>query len=265
MSWESAMNDLANSWKVGIAFVVLVAIRVFLTSRAESLAHMRAALFGGIASLFGGDRPATPPNPMPSDVDSGGADAATGNGNLEAPALRSRAEEMRSSLLEFIDSGLIALVLVFMIIRPFIIQAFYIPSGSMRPTLVENDKILVSKFAYRFHPLRRSDVIVFKAPPEAALDEKDFIKRLIALPGDVVEVRDGMVFINGQPLHEPYIAEPPVYDMPPVTVEPGKVFVMGDNRNDSNDSHAWGQLDADRIRGKALVIFWPLSRIGVIR
>lgn len=264
MSWESAMNDLANSWKVGIAFVVLVAIRVLLTSQAESLARMRAAVFGGLAGLFGGDRPATHPNSMPSDANSGGADAAAGDGDPEASSTRSRAEEMRSSVLEFIDSGLIALVLVFMIIRPFVVQAFYIPSGSMRPTLVENDKILVSKFAYRFHPLRRSDVIVFKAPPEAALDEKDFIKRLIALPGDVIEVRDGMVFINGKPQEEPYIAEPPVYDMPPVTVEPGKVFVMGDNRNDSNDSHAWGPLDADRIRGKALVIFWPLSRIGVI-
>ena len=243
------MNDLANSWKVGIAFVVLVALRLVLTSQA--LEGTRTGFFRALARLFGGDPQPSPP-----------ADGEGGSSEPEPP--RSRADEMRASTLEFVDSGLIALVLVFMIIRPFIIQAFYIPSGSMHPTLLENDKILVSKFLYRFVPPHHHDVIVFKAPPQAAPDEKDFIKRLIGLPGDTIEVRDGIVYVNGQPQHEEYIAEPPAYDMPPVRVEPGKVFVMGDNRNDSNDSHSWGQLDETRIRGKALFIFWPISRIGII-
>ncbi|MDH7570617.1 MAG: signal peptidase I [Armatimonadota bacterium] len=168
-------------------------------------------------------------------------------------------------MLEFVDSGLIALVLVFLVLRPFVVQAFYIPSGSMRPTLLENDKILVSKFTYRFRRPSRGDVIVFKAPPQADPTEKDFIKRVVGLPGDVIEVQDGIVYLNGEAQSEPYVAEPPAYTMPPVLVEPGKVFVMGDNRNDSNDSHAWGQLDERRIRGKALLIFWPPARIGLIR
>jgi len=244
------MNDLANSWKVGIAFVVLVALRLALTSQA--LEGARSSFFGAVARLIGGD---PQPAPHADPVECGSADP-------EPP--RTRADEMRASTLEFVDSGLIALVLVFMIIRPFIIQAFYIPSGSMHPTLLENDKILVSKFLYRFEQPHRHDVIVFKAPPQAAPDEKDFIKRLIGLPGDTIEVRDGVVYVDGQPQHEDYIAEPPAYDMPPVRVEPGKVFVMGDNRNDSNDSHAWGQLDETRIRGKALFIFWPIRRVGLI-
>lgn len=235
------MNDLANSWKVGIAFIILVTLRYFLTAQAAFFASARTSILGGIAGLSGNGR--TKQN------EEGATDPV---------------EEMRGSVLEFIDSGLIALVLVFMIIRPFIVQAFYIPSGSMRPTLVENDKILVDKLSYHFRLPNRGDVIVFKAPPVASEDQKDFIKRLIALPGDVVEVRDGLVYINGKAQHEDYIAEPPDYYMAPVTVEPGKVFVMGDNRNDSNDSHCWGQLDESRIRGRAMYIFWPLSRIRAI-
>jgi len=176
-------------------------------------------------------------------------------------------EGAASSAGEFVESALIAIVLVFLIIRPFIVQAFYIPSGSMHPTLLEEDHILVNKFIYRFRDPRHGEVIVFKAPPQASPDgtEKDFIKRVIGLPGDVIMVKDGKTYVNNKPLDEPYIQEPPLYEYGPERVPEGKLFVMGDNRNDSNDSHQWGTLDRSRVLGKAMLIFWPLTRIRLIR
>ena len=170
------------------------------------------------------------------------------------------------SAAEISESALIAIVLVFLIIRPFIVQAFYIPSGSMRPTLLERDHILVNKFVYRIHEPREGDIVVFKSPPGASLDgqERDFIKRLIGLPGDTIEVKNGAVYRNGQRLNEPYILETPDYEMPPVKILPHKLFVMGDNRRNSNDSHAWGLLDRKRIIGEAMFRFWPFSRFGLI-
>ncbi|MCC6445075.1 MAG: signal peptidase I [Armatimonadetes bacterium] len=167
---------------------------------------------------------------------------------------------------EVLESALIAIVLVFLIIRPYVVQAFYIPSGSMHPTLLERDRILVNKFVYRFREPKRGDVVVFKAPSQASPDgrEKDFIKRVVGLPGDTLEVRDGATYINGKPLREPYIEEPPYYVYPPYQIPQGMLFVMGDNRNDSNDSHSWGPLERSRILGKALVVFWPFSRAGLI-
>ncbi|MCC6442236.1 MAG: signal peptidase I [Armatimonadetes bacterium] len=174
-------------------------------------------------------------------------------------------EGAASSAGEFVESALIAIVLVFLIIRPFIVQAFYIPSGSMHPTLLEDDHILVNKFIYRFSEPKHGDVVVFKSPKEVSADEKPFIKRLIGLPGDEIKVEEGKTYRNGKPLTEPYILEEPVYPFGPAKVPPGKLFVMGDNRNNSNDSHEWGMLDRDRVLGKAMLIFWPLSRMRIIR
>lgn len=200
-------------------------------------------------------------------------------------------EQVRVSVLEFVDSGLIALVLVFFIIRPFVVQAFYIPSGSMRVTLRVNDRILVNKFLYRLHPPRRQDIIVFTAPPSASPDKKDFIKRLIGLPGDYVAVVQDHAYINGEPLSEPYLYDDPYradYDFPApgdeespdfrktfgetkeingiphVKVPRDGVFVMGDNRDDSNDSHRWGYLPRKNIEGRAIAIFWPLHRLRLL-
>ncbi len=211
-----------------------------------------------------------------------------------------RESETRKGLLELIDSGLIALVLVFFVIRPFIVQAFYIPSGSMEPTLYGNevggDRILVCKWLYRFREPQHKEIVVFSAPPEADHEirngqNKDFIKRLIGLPGDVVEVQDGAVYINGQRSHEPYLKAAPNYRMriiggkvisddgyyghndsnhdrklasPSEPIPEGKLLVLGDNRNNSNDSHKWGLLDLDRVLGRAMFIFWPPLRIRLL-
>jgi len=307
------------------------------------------------------------------------------------------------SMAEVAESLAVAMALVFLLIRPFIVQAFFIPSASMHPTLLERDHILVNKFIYRIHNPRRGDVIVFKSPPAASPEQKDFIKRVIAVPGDTVRItgghviigtqqynhpalralleqlskvkiedgqvyednkvistsdiaaltglppseinvdgdrisiglndydaenlkmlvlsnmhsvklvdhsiyRDGVkvsnaevaklahqpgakvkvvpgvVYVNGKALNEPYTAEDPddVYPggqrdtvdpswivtekvgkerVQEVKIPKGKLLVMGDNRNDSNDARFWGLLDRDRVLGKAMFIFWPLNRI----
>jgi len=176
----------------------------------------------------------------------------------------------RALMLELCDSLLIAFALVFFLIKPFVVAAFYIPSGSMRPTLLERDRVLVNKFVYRLSEPRRQDIIVFRAPREATMggQQKDFIKRLIGLPGERIEIHsyDG-VYINGVKLGEPYIGplQTPDYDYGPNEVPAGHYFVMGDNRRDSNDSHRWGFLDRHNVLGKAMVIFWPPGRIALAR
>jgi signal peptidase I len=302
-------------------------------------------------------------------------------------------------LREFVDAGLAAVVIVFLIVRPFIFQAYFIPSESMNPTLTESDRLLVNKFIYRFQAPRRGEIVVFRPPEDRVPELKDYIKRVIGLPGDVVEVvperlqvdghtlmrfttlsaslmmdqnftpqesigftyplnggstyldddgkvvitkgRDyelrvrtfkpgdrieesenevlvngqpalsvvfgpiqrashdlaqwggepqlqgtlytvndrprlilvrgrklsfdpGHVLVNGRRLKEPYVAEGPLYALPPVRVPAGHYFMLGDNRNKSFDSHAWGPLESHRIIGRAEFRFWPFNRAGVI-
>ncbi|KPJ63054.1 hypothetical protein AMK68_04190 [candidate division KD3-62 bacterium DG_56] len=204
---------------------------------------------------------------------------------------------MRKSLTEILDSGLIALGLVFLIIRPFVVQAFYIPTGSMEPTLIgaeshpPGDRVLVCKFLYHVNPPRRGDIIVFRAPSNALASgfgqgirraPQDFIKRLIGLPGDRIQIQGGVgVYVNGKLLAEPYIrsdrqvrysfpgTEGEYQDkFPPLGAEfevgEQEVFVLGDNRNSSNDSHMWGTLPIRNVVGKAMAIFWPPTRVRIV-
>ncbi len=207
------------------------------------------------------------------------------------------AKRSRAYSLEFIDSGIIAVLLIFCIVRPFALQAFLIPSGSMHPTLLEGDRIFVNKMVYFTRWPKHGEIVVFHAPPWADPQERDFIKRIIGLPGDRVAVHDGKVFRNGQPMDEPYIAEKPDYDWPTdqfailkaggkpmplihdgeITVPQDMVLVFGDNRNQSNDGHAWRAMGSDgnsypcpfvpkeRIIGRAMFIFWPPGRLAVTR
>jgi signal peptidase I len=149
-------------------------------------------------------------------------------------------------------------------IRTFVAEARYIPSESMLPTLEVNDRLIIDKVTYNFRKPERGDVVVFS--PTEALKEQNFrdafIKRVIGLPGEEVEVKGGRVFINGQPLRENYIEEKPEYSFGPVTVPSEQYLVLGDNRNNSYDSHYWGFVPKDNIIGRAIVRFWPLNRLG---
>jgi signal peptidase I len=172
------------------------------------------------------------------------------------------------SVAEFVEAALGAVILVFLVIRPFMIQAFYIPSESMLPTLRVRDHILVNKLVYRFREPRYGEIIVFKAPPSASngKEEVDLIKRVIGKPGDVLEIKNGVVYRNGTPLVEPYLKDGRTdTNMKATTIPRRSVWVMGDNRNNSTDSRAWGPLDERYIIGKAFFRFWPPDRIGLIR
>ncbi len=190
---------------------------------------------------------------------------------------------------EYAEAIVTALILA-LIIRAFVVQAFKIPTGSMEPTLLVGDHLLVNKFIYGTKlPLtdwkvlavrkpHRGDIIVFKYPRDP---ERDFIKRVVAVGGDVVESMDKVIYINGEPaddehaVHTDRGVEPPGGGEPrdnfgPVTVPEGKYFMMGDNRDQSYDSRYWGFVDEDEIRGKAFIIYWSwdsrrhLPRLGRI-
>ena len=154
-------------------------------------------------------------------------------------------------------------------IRVGVAESFFIPTLSMAPTLQIDDRLMVDKVGYRFNLPERGDIIVFQ-PTEQALKEcglplnfrDSFVKRLIGLPGEQIEIKDGWVYINGDPLTETYLAEKPQYQWGPMTVPPDSYLVLGDNRNSSCDSHVWGFIPRDYIIGRAFVRFWPVGRIG---
>jgi len=152
-------------------------------------------------------------------------------------------------------------------IRTFVAEPRWIPSGSMEPTLQIDDRLIVDKVTYRLRNPERGDVIVFN-PTDTLKQQKfkdAFIKRVIGLPGETVEVAGGRVFINGKPLQESYIDEEPSYQWGPREVPEGQYLVLGDNRNNSYDSHYWGFVPRDRIIGRAIVRFWPPQRIGPLK
>ena len=151
-----------------------------------------------------------------------------------------------------------------LIIKTFLFQAFFIPSGSMEETLQIGDRVLVNKLSYRFGDIDRGDIIVFHKPDSAGESEvDDFIKRVIGLPGETLRSLDGVVFIDGRPLEEPYL-EPDTLtnQLNEITIPDGFLFVMGDNRGSSRDSRFFGPIPADSIVGEAFVRLWPLGSFG---
>jgi signal peptidase I len=168
---------------------------------------------------------------------------------------------------ENIQILVLALGLAFLI-RTFVAEPRYIPSESMLPTLEIGDRLIVEKLSYYSHLPHRGDIVVFVPPPQLQEQgyqgDQAFIKRVIGLPGDTIAVQDGRVFVNQQLLTEAYVAEPPNYLMSPMVVPPAQLFMMGDNRNNSNDSHIWGFLPRENIVGHACFRFWPLERFGGI-
>ena len=158
-------------------------------------------------------------------------------------------------------TGLLSLIL-----RVAVVEAFVVPTGSMRPTILEGDRLLGSKFHYWFWHPARGDIIVFR-PPENAQEAADrkvprYVKRVIAVAGDTVEVKRGHVWVNGELVEEPYLGALPAYRIPPVVVPEGQLFVLGDNRNESFDSHRWGFLGEDALIAHVFARYWPPSRIG---
>ncbi len=153
-------------------------------------------------------------------------------------------------------------------IRFFIAEPRYIPSDSMLPTLEIGDRIVVEKVSSLFSSAHKGNIVVFQPPLQLQMQGYDanqaFIKRVVGEGGDTVAVQNKTVYLNDVPLKENYIAEPPNYQLFKQQVPENNLFVMGDNRNNSNDSHVWGSLPKQQIIGRAVFRFWPLKRIGFI-
>ena len=186
--------------------------------------------------------------------------------NIEQQQQENKAN-LRQKIKENSTTVGIALILAFLI-RVFIAEPRYIPSDSMVPTLLTGDRLVIEKVSYNFHPPTRGEIVVFQPPAKLQILGYDknqaFIKRAIATEGETVAVQDGIVYINDNPLSEDYIAQPPAYNLQSVTVPQGNIFVMGDNRNNSNDSHVWGFLPVKNVIGRAIFRFFPLNRMGII-
>jgi signal peptidase I len=165
--------------------------------------------------------------------------------------------------LEYLVILLVSFALVFGFVRPFVMEAFWIPSGSMIPTLEIGDRVLVNKFIYRFTDPKRGDIIVFKSVDNSS---EDLIKRVVGLPEDKIAVRGGKLFVNGEPQKEPYTNKklPDRSFYAKTTVPKNHVFVMGDNRGNSADSRVFGPLPEKNIEGEAFLRFWPPDRIGLL-
>lgn len=172
---------------------------------------------------------------------------------------------MKQFFRDFIEV-VVPAVILFLIIHTFFLESRYVPSPSMVPTIAVQDRFLSNKTAYWFKPPQRFDIIVFK-PPAIAGSKEDFVKRIIGLPGETIQIQKGVVYINNKPLSEPYITpdRAPIRDFGPYTIPQGNLFMMGDNRNNSQDSRYWGSLPIKNIKGKAWWRFWPINRMGIIK
>jgi signal peptidase I len=211
-------------------------------------------------------------------------------GSADEPAPAER--KQRSFFAELPLLILIAFVLA-LLLKTFLVQAFYIPSASMEPTLLVGDRVLVNKLVYEMREPRRGEIVVFTTGEETGAEqgnvitrflrglssglgvappaEKDFIKRVMGLPGETVEMKSGVVYVDGQPIPEElyseggYLAERDMSDFGPVTVPVGEYFMMGDNRLNSSDSRfGLGTIPADQVIGRAFVVIWPVGRVGTL-
>jgi signal peptidase I len=194
----------------------------------------------------GGSPPTSPPGPEPQ------------------PERQKQHSSLRNGL-EWVVIIAAALLVAFLV-KTFLLQAFYIPSESMMPTLKPNDRVLVNKLSYDLHDVNRGDLVVFESPntPDGA-EVRDLIKRVIAVEGDTVEARDGHLILNGQPLTEPYLGpDVSTGPMERVTVPDDHVWVMGDNRPNSKDSRFFGPLPESKIIGRAFVRVWPIPSFRLL-
>ncbi|MDI6868364.1 MAG: signal peptidase I [Coprothermobacterota bacterium] len=171
--------------------------------------------------------------------------------------LQEKGKKPKSAVWEWIETILIALILA-LILRTFVVQPFQVHLSSMHPTLEEGDFILVNKLAYKLGTPQRGDIVVFM-PPGGQV-QKPYIKRVIGLPGETVDIKDGKVFVNGSELEEPYaLGETSGGKFNHLVVPEGTVFVMGDNRMNSSDSRFFGPVSIASLEGKTFLCFWPFS------
>lgn len=208
------------------------------------------------------------------------SEAETGpDGDPPPPPNRRKRPEPKSSTRNMLEWAgvIVGAIVIAVVVRTFVFQTFWIPSPSMSPTLVKDDRVLVNKLSYKFHDVNRGDVVVFERPPnEPESSIKDLIKRVVGLPGERVSVLDGKVRIDGRELEESYThGLDSLYngacgsgDVTGIDTEKGflipddHVFVMGDNRVNSADSRCFGPIDEDLIVGRAFFILWPPSKMG---
>ncbi len=212
-----------------------------------------------------------PPTP---DTDDG---FWSGDAESSRPSKRRGLESSLRSMIEWVAVAIAALA-VALLIKAFLLQAFYIPSESMTDTLHVDDRVLVNKLSYRLGDVDRGDIIVFEKPPNAPGTIEDFIKRVVALPGETITFFDGDVFIDGQLLTEPYVDGETNAPLSAIqsegctntsapdrcTIAEGYYFVLGDNRANSTDSRSFGPIHEDTIVGRAFLKVWPLSDLGFL-
>lgn len=191
-----------------------------------------------------------PPEGYPVTEESAPVDAGT---HRSPP----RGTKGKSALREVVETVVIAL-LIALAIRHYVVEVFVVDGHSMEPTLRDGERLLVNKFIYRFHPPERGDIVVFRYPYGPG--RRDFIKRVIAVAGDRIEARGDVVYVNGQPLDEPYLRFRHTGTFKARVVPPGTIWVMGDNRDNSEDSRAFGEISLQYVKGKAFLRFWPLDR-----
>jgi signal peptidase I len=193
------------------------------------------------------------------------------------------AQPKRRSFLAELPGLLLTALAIAVVIKTFLIQPFWIPSESMEPTIVPNDRVMVNKLAYKWGEPERGDVVVFRDPREPQIEESvpeavirsvleavgvrtrgrdDLIKRVIGLPGESIEVKANQILVDGVPLEEPYLGEVEMPDEGPFAVGADEVFVMGDNRNASFDSRRFGPIPLEDLIGQAFVTIWPFSHFG---
>jgi signal peptidase I len=194
-----------------------------------------------------GDQAAPPRNGTPGNTDSTGDGRGVGR-----------------TVFEWVGLVVLALVIA-LLIKTFLFQAFYIPSESMTPTLKIDDRVLVNKLSYKLHDVHRGDIVVFESPPNADPGIDDLVKRVIGLPGDTVAAHGGHIFINGRRLEEKYLPDNVTTgQFDPVKVGPDHYWVMGDNRGNSKDSRVFGTITRDQIVGRVFLRIWPLTRLDIM-
>jgi len=225
------------------------------------------------------DAPATVPPAKDRGTEPVDADRAVADGETVADGEageKKKSSSTRRTVIEWVVLIGAALVIA-LIVKAFLFQAFYIPSDSMVPTLQTHDRVIVNKLSYKLHPVHRGDIVVFKTPkgPDGKpIDPtiKDLIKRVIGLPGETVSEQGGKVYINGKPLQESYLPAGTVTDcahfiaecFPKGPLPADEYWVMGDNRQGSRDSRFFGPITKSEIVGRAFLRVWPISRIGLL-